>query len=639
MPFPSAPSGSLTPESVRTPDDKHLDQQQLLRDLQRCRRDRDDALRALRDMQFELASQQALTKVGTWRRGVDSEELYWSDQTYHIHGLPVGMPLTRTGIRELVHEDDIDQVRSALEAAIADMAPFRVVYRIRRPDGAVRVLHSDNVIYPDPVSGKVFLYGAVQDITEPESHPEVIPFAGAGYPPDCLMTDLDGVIQRASGSMRLLLTDLDPGTSIFQLVRSGAPHDTLESALDRVEQTGRAERLQLGLESILFGSASDFEIAPWQEEDTLRGFLVTPLASAPEKPDVELPMSDLSAAVTRAAGAWQFDPASGATIWSRGMFDILDLGTATEPPTREEFVSMVHPDDLVPYLDSTSKFWADRQAVSFSFRIITAKGRTKVVAARMENMIGPDGPAFAFGTLTDLTDTMRLDESSREQTLQVRSLQGTLEEMNHRLLEANLRLSKAQEEERGRIAVDLHDHAGGLLTQLGLKIALMESEGTLTHLREVRGLLEELGNQIRRTTRQLRPNALNRFGIEAALRELAEDMSTLGGLELRFESHPLTFRMDSRTATGVFRIAREAILNVVRHAQASTLMIRFGPVDDHVLLVIEDDGVGFDVEAARSKFSMGLESMFDRADSQGSHLNIRPRTGGGTYVELQVLKI
>lgn len=137
----------------------------------------------------------------------------------------------------------------------------------------------------------------------------------------------------------------------------------------------------------------------------------------------------------------------------------------------------------------------------------------------------------------------------------------------------------------------------------------------------------------------MRPNILARFGIEAAIRELSEDMSELADLKLVLHTEPLPQRVDSRTATMLFRIAREAMMNVVRNAGASEMHVTFRPVDAGVELRIEDDGVGFNLEAALSKSPIGLELMFDRADSLNGRLNIRPRTGGGTSVELQILKI
>lgn len=619
---------------MSAPDTRLSEPDNLPADLIRCRQERDDALRALRHMQQELADHQALTKVGTWHRGIDSEELYWSDQTYLIHGLPVGLPITRSGARKLIHEDDLERVRDQLEEAIAQRAPFRSVYRIRRPDGSIRVLHSDNLIAEDEETGELVLHGAVQDITEQEDRTAIIPFAGPGFPTDCLLVNLEGVILRSSGSMRSMVSNMETGSSIFRLFRSGTAHDALELALDRVEQNGKPEQIQLGLEEGPSGVEPRFGIAPWREGTDLRGFVITPVEPASRsKPGAFGPLNELGTFI-RASGGWQFDPETSTTVWSQGMYAILDIDPDMPPMSGEDLAKLVHPEDQAAYRARIERFWANRQPTTWSFRIITPRGRTKLVAAHMEDLYRPDGPAQAFGTLTDLSDAARFDDSSREQILQVRTLQETLEHMNHRLLEANLRLSKAQEEERGRIAVDLHDHAGGLITSLSLKLALMESEGAGPHLDEAKQMLDELGNQIRRTTRQLRPNVLNRFGIDAALKELAEDMAAMGSLELVFDSGPSMSRLDSRTATGVFRIAREAMLNVIRHAHASTLSVSMRIEDHLTLLTIEDDGIGFDLEATRSHSTIGLESMFDTADSQGIRLNIRPRTGGGTSVEL-----
>lgn len=616
---------------------QHLEQ--LLQEAHRCRQERDDALRALNSLQRELADHQALTGIGTWRRDADSDVPVWSDQTYLIHGIPIGMPITKSGLVELIHEEDREKVRQTYDEAIAQLRSFRLVFRIRRPDGEVRVLHADNLVTKNPETGKVTIHGAVQDITDPSDTTKLLAAARGDFPANCLVVDLDGIVLRSNGIMRSMLAHSEPGGSVFRLFTSGDSHDLLEDVLDRIEADGVDRMVMLMVEGQENPLASEFNISLWTENERPRGFIIMP--AHPQ--ESQLAPSHSDAAQTRTdqpsrtiSGAWEFSTETQESIWSEGMFDILCLDRNHPPLSIAEFRSMVHPDDMDSYQNAVSTFYETLKPTAFQFRIISKSGKTKNVAAHMEAVSRTGPNSHFFGTMTDITNQEALHTVARERDIQVRSLQDALQQMNVRLLEANLRLSKAQEEERSRIAVELHDRAGGLVTSLNLKLSMMEQDGVAEHLESARDMLDLLGQQVRQTTRQLRPNALNRFGIEAALKELAEDFCELSGLTPSLDIRKLGFRIDSRTATRLFRIAREAILNSVRHAEATTLHLEFGPHSEGVFLSVEDDGRGFNLDEALASDSMGLESMYDRADSLGGTLTITSRADAGTKVEVLI---
>lgn len=610
---------------------------QLLQEVHRCRQQKEDALRSLRVLQQEITDLRALSHIGTWRREADSDIPVWSDQAYVIHGLPIGMPLTRSGVIQLIMEEDRKRVLAAYDEGMAKKEPFRVVFRIKRPDGEIRVLHTDNQVSENPDSGVVTLHGAVHDITDPAHSVERLSQVSGVFPPDCLVANIDGIVVRANGSMRRRLRTVEPGGSIFQMFSSGKSHDVLEAAMDRVESNRKPRKIRLVYEGLDESVESEYTLDPWLVNETLSGFILSPSLysdsgqdsiSGPVMPGQGLPIS----------GAWEFELATKKAIFSEGMYDIIGVSRDAPPMSITQFRELVHPEDRDGYLENVEHFYSTLEPVTFSFRMTSMDGISKRVIAHMEAVSRTCPLSHAFGTLTDVSQQQELRDEARRKDLRMRSMQESLEQMNLRLLEANLRLSKVQEEERSRIAVDLHDQAGGLITSLNLALNLIEQEGPENHLGSVRKMLDDLGSQIRQTTRELRPSVLNRFGVEEAVRQLSTDLSARANLSLSLQINPLDVRLKGKEETDVFRIAREAMLNVVRHANASSMEVWLGSTPEHIHLAVQDDGDGFNLDEARTRGSIGLESMSDRADSLGGRIEIKTRPGGGTCVELLIPK-
>jgi len=195
---------------------------------------------------------------------------------------------------------------------------------------------------------------------------------------------------------------------------------------------------------------------------------------------------------------------------------------------------------------------------------------------------------------------------------------------------------RVQEEERGRIARELHDGIGQNLTALKHQFALIAAqlEPGQDALRERMdagiALCAQTLEDTRVLSRLLRPQVLDDLGLVAALQWLARTIGESGGLriELEFAAAP---ELGNDLQTVVFRIAQEALGNAVRHARARNAMVRLDASGDWLRLVIEDDGSGFDVAAALAAGSAGrsagLTGMRDRARLYGGELRIESGPG------------
>jgi signal transduction histidine kinase len=208
--------------------------------------------------------------------------------------------------------------------------------------------------------------------------------------------------------------------------------------------------------------------------------------------------------------------------------------------------------------------------------------------------------------------------------------------------QASERLVTAHEEERARLALDLHDGVGQTLTAVVLTLDATEAElrlrpapsdTALDSVERARRLASAALGETRQVAAKLRPIRVHEIGLGAALRNLAESAGV--GVELRFDPTLLPPGMlDPDLEIDLYRIVQEAIGNAARHSRARRIWIGGHVVDDVVRLMVGDDGVGFD-EADR-EHGLGLDGMHERAAIHGGTVDVRSRRGTGTRVEIVI---
>jgi signal transduction histidine kinase len=199
---------------------------------------------------------------------------------------------------------------------------------------------------------------------------------------------------------------------------------------------------------------------------------------------------------------------------------------------------------------------------------------------------------------------------------------------------------EAQEAERTRIARELHDETGSALTAVLLGLAAVDGASTLPEAREASAALRKnattaLAN-VGRLAFALRPPALDEFGLAPALKDLARALEERGGpkVELEIDLPPGT-RLAAKLETAVFRITQEALTNVVKHAEATTVRITFACGERSVALAIEDDGRGFS-QTREADSGFGLVGMRERVASVNGALEIDSSRGAGTRLAVEI---
>ena len=202
------------------------------------------------------------------------------------------------------------------------------------------------------------------------------------------------------------------------------------------------------------------------------------------------------------------------------------------------------------------------------------------------------------------------------------------------------RLVEAQETERRNIARELHDEIGQALTVMQLNLqAMLESpnaNGLTPRLNENLKVVERVLEQVQDISLDLRPSILDDLGLEPALRWYTERQAALVELKVEFHADRLEQRLDPMVETECFRVAQEALTNVVRHARAKVVTVELRKEDGQLHLRVRDDGVGFDVAPVREQAvrgtSLGLLSMEERASLAGGGLEFKSTPGQGTEV-------
>jgi PAS domain S-box-containing protein len=251
---------------------------------------------------------------------------------------------------------------------------------------------------------------------------------------------------------------------------------------------------------------------------------------------------------------------------------------------------------------------------------------------------------YAF--VQDITEQKNTQEELRRSRddLETRVTQRTreLEESNQARIKVLQQLVTVQEDERGRIARDLHDHLGQQMTALRLNLEILKKMcgadgGLYQQVDETQKVARQIDRDVDFLAWQMRPAALDDLGIVAALEHYVGQWSKNFKVPAKFDANRFgKTRVSTEVETNLYRIAQEALNNIYKHAQASRVNIFLESVDDFAALIIEDDGIGFEKEepwfGGKRAQGMGLIGMRERAALVGGALEIESAKGAGTTV-------
>lgn len=214
-----------------------------------------------------------------------------------------------------------------------------------------------------------------------------------------------------------------------------------------------------------------------------------------------------------------------------------------------------------------------------------------------------------------------------------------INQQRFRELEDNLKMKgmqsmiEGQEIERERIAKDLHDSLGGLLSTIKLQFEQLaqslDSRKAKKDYQKSNELLDTAVEEVRSISRNLQPSALRNLGLVHAINDLVNRVEGEHAPEVTFQHYDYPENVPTMISLSIYRIIQEMLNNALKYSQAKEVLIQLTKEDDEIVLLFEDDGVGFDIDNLKRK-GMGLENIKSRVDYLKATLNVDSRVGEGT---------
>lgn len=323
------------------------------------------------------------------------------------------------------------------------------------------------------------------------------------------------------------------------------------------------------------------------------------------------------------AGLWDWNPRTGALYLSPHFREIVGHDEDELPNDMQAHYQIIHPDDVERVAQALRAHTQERHPYDVEYRVRTRAGEYRWIQSRAQALWDASGTAYRMvGWILDVTERRRANEALRESREELQRLSANIEHI--------------REEEKTRIARELHDDLGQLLTALKIDMGHFEQtieakmdEASRGALRRIYGVIDQLVASVRRIAADLRPVMLDDLGPIPAIDWFIQEFSARHGIAVhaQLDAGDVGFNRDS--GTEVFRIVQEALTNIARHSGASEVTIEIAREDPFCMVKISDNGRGALSDARRNRKSFGLIGMRERAARLGGELAVRTAPGQG----------
>ena len=306
------------------------------------------------------------------------------------------------------------------------------------------------------------------------------------------------------------------------------------------------------------------------------------------------------------------------TFFSKTWLDF--TGRLLEQELGDGWSAGVHPDDLERCLETYRSACQARHEFEMEYRLRRYDGEFRWVVNRGVPRFDSDGAFCGYiGSCIDVTERKRSEQ---------------------RLQELSGRLISAQDEERARIARELHDDVSQRMALLEMSTdrfrqhALQLSPDATRELAQIADATAQISSDIRHLSHRLHPSTLATLGLAAAVKGLCREFSEQFGLKIRYVHHDVPDGLSIEVSTCVFRIVQESLRNVVKHGGSAEATVELSGGAGRVELCVLDTGAGFDPDIARREPGLGLISMRERLRSIGGTLQIESAPSVGTRIRV-----
>lgn len=321
------------------------------------------------------------------------------------------------------------------------------------------------------------------------------------------------------------------------------------------------------------------------------------------------------------SGSWAWNVRTGETFWSKELFRLLGYDPEQTKPSLPNFLERVHPDDRTRAEQRVAEEAAGLDVVS-DYRILLPDGTIKHLQATAHSAKnGPGEVVEVVGTTVDVTSRKLAEEA--------------LSTVSQKLIEA-------QEQERSRIARELHDDVNQRLALLGVGLdrlrrdlpsSAIELSGRLSDAWQ---LVMDLANDVQNLSHQLHSPKLELLGLASASASFCKELSDRHGLEIEFHSEDVPRELPPDVSLPLYRVLQEALQNSIKHSGSRGIQVSLKGGTSEVELAVRDSGIGFQLEEAIKGRGLGLTSMIERLKVAQGQLSIDSAPDRGTTLHARV---
>ncbi len=589
----------------------------------------------------QLSQAQRLVQLGSWSWDIATDTAIWSDELYRICGVdPEQFIPSYRGLLQLVHPQDREKVEQINRDALQNRGGFELSYRIVRPDGAIRTIQTSGMVSVDPTDRPIAMVGVAQDITEIKRAEETLRESEERYRslianiPDAAWTvNEEGKPVFISRNIEKIIgyTAEEIYSDSFNLIFGRIHPDdrdrvtnAFHSLFTQNQKFDAEYRVQRKSGEWIWVHDRAF-ITYRKEGIRYADGVLSDITERKEGEEALRKSEERFKLIARATNdaIWDWDMTTNTVWWNESFKTLFGYKAEEIEPGIESWTNRIHPEDKEYLLAGThnviergGEFW------SAEYRFRRADGTYATILDRGYVVHVKDGkPVRMVGAMMDITDRKRDEEALAGYAKRLRSLSGQLLE--------------AQETERRRIARELHDEIGQSLTAVKLQLHAAKRHSDYP-MQESIQLVDHALSQVRHLSLDLHPPQLDELGLVATLRWHLDRQAHAAGLISNFAADPFPAPLPPDLEIACFRIAQEALTNVVRHAHAAEVTVELRQRGNELHLIVEDDGQGFDVGTARDRAiqgaSLGLVGMQERAELAGGRLELNSAPGEGTQV-------
>jgi PAS domain S-box-containing protein len=588
---------------------------------------------ALQERESELRDAQRLAKVGSWHWIPNTDTVTWSEELYRIAGRnPKSPAVSYHDHHTLYTPESWSRLQEAVNEALKNGTSYSVELELVRPDGTKRCVIANGEAQRDSKGAILSLRGTVQDITERKLIEEATALLAAivASSDDAIVSKtLDGVITTWNKSAERVF-GYTANEAIGQHIKLIIPPDRHAEEDDILARLRRGERID------------HFQTVRRRKDGTLIDVSVT-ISPVCDSSGRVIGASKVARDITAQKQAERalreseqrykvVTDASPVMVWMSGTDKLcyyfnkswLDFtGHTMEQEVGDGWAQGVHSDDVERCVQLYESCFDARRPFEMEYRLRHHSGQYRWILDCGTPRYAPDGTFEGYiGGCLDIHDRKEAAEKIR-------------------LADETMRVMKVQDEERRRIARDLHDSAGQTLTVLGLSLAqlVQSAEQVAPELakegRQIEEVVQQLHREIRTTSYLLHPPLLDEAGLMSALDWYVQGVAQRSGMAIELVFSDGFGRLPAEMELAIFRVVQECLTNIHRHANSKTAFIRIARENHSVCIEVRDKGKGISPERLteiQSRGSgVGIAGIRERLRQLSGEMKIES-SGSGTTV-------